>query len=859
MPTPFATDAEGVDLTLRHVAHRLPEALARALLPDARSLKQLVWGDTHLNARERRLDESLRLIADGVERIEHVERQMLWTRLLAFRVLEHHALLTLALHQSTPLNKPVARVRSTVVLLQGIPMRAWPSHRSFRTTPSDERFSGLCIRVEPVYQRTVQEQGRSRLPVLDELRAPRACRDARRRGLRRPRLSSPRPALRRPNALTTPCGATTCARSSQGVTLTLRMNDASHLALLTERPRIGAWRIAHVAGGLRGTLHLRLTRDDGAWVRCIVGSRGEQGLVQTRAGSVYYKDFHGCSDGEAAEATRALGAALDEGAVPLAVLFPHLAMHATPTEEDRLLLGATLHAQAKLLGSGEGPARDLVPSARSTLYFDPPGVAEFLAPELTVGGAPIAGCSLRAIYLPPVGRRQAVDFGSLVLEFEREGELHRLRLSVGGREGFGRVGTALSLDVMGVTGELDGMALGATSLASWLLTLLRLKGAEELVVTVPTRAEELRALNFPLDRAAPSSAWSGTSAPGAEPSLQTPPALNLAIDSDCHQACAFCSVKSYVKPSDGGADELANIRFQLRSAREQGVDEVRLNGIDPLTFSRVLDVVSAVREHGFRRLTVYSPCRRLADDAFRAEFLKRAPPELTITVPLYGTSAKTHDRVTGSLGSYLEARRAFDALLEASRANPKVRLHVSTVVVTHNVNELAALAAFVRELGIELHPHVPYPMRQTTRDPYAESAVREREIVRAFLDDLGRFTRSDDKRWALNLLGLAVQHPCLLAREESARRLPVFGAGDTDQRPMLPGTEYRAAQRFVHDSGGAATADDAFAVTTVPCPHVDRCALAPICPGEHYAVYQQLFGLDEFEPVSPRALYALRR
>lgn len=636
------------------------------------------------------------------------------------------------------------------------------------------------------------------------------------------------------------------------------MNDASHLALLTESPRLGAWRVAHVAGGLRGTLHLKLTRDDGAWVRCIVGSRGEQGLLQTRAGSVYYKDFEGCSDAEAADATRALGAALESGALPLSTLFPHLAMHATPTAEDRKLLGDSLRAQRKLLPSGTDDDADPLPEARPSLYFDPPGVAEFLAPEVTVGGAPVAGCSLRAIYLPPVGRRQNVDFGSLVLEFERGVETHRLRLSVGGREGFGRVGTALSLDLMGVTGELDGMSLGATSLASWLLTLLRLKGADALEVTVPTRAEELRALNHPADRPPPTTAWSGASAPGAT-QRAVPPALNLAIDSDCHQACAFCSVKSYVKPSDGGADELANIRFQLRSAREQGVEEVRLNGIDPLTFSRVLDVVSAVREHGFRRLTVYSSCRRLADDAFRAEFLRRAPTELTITVPLYGVTAATHDRVTGAPGSYLEARRAFDALLEVSRANPRVRLHASTVVVTHNVGELSALAAFVRGLDLDLHPHVPYPMRQTTRDPYAESAVREGEIVRTFLDDLGRFVRTDDKRWAMNLLGLAVQHPCLLVREEQKRKLPVFGSGDGDRRPMLPGTEYRAAERFVHDSGGAATADDAFAVTTVPCPHVDRCALAPLCPGEHYAVYQQLFGLDEFQPVSPRELYALRR
>jgi molybdenum cofactor biosynthesis enzyme MoaA len=631
------------------------------------------------------------------------------------------------------------------------------------------------------------------------------------------------------------------------------MSDGPGLALFSDRARLGAWRVAHAAGGLRGTLHLKLARDDGAWVRCIVGAKGEQALVQTRAGSVYYKDFHGCADGEAAQAARTLATALDDGSLPLAVLFPHLAMHATPTAEDRKLLGATLRAQPLLLGAGGEPS---LPEARASLYFDPPGVAEFLAPEVTPGGAPVAGCTLQAIYLPAVGRRQAVEFNSLVLEFSRGDELARLRLSVGGREGFGRVGSALSLDVLGVTGEVEGMSLATTSLASWLLTLLRLKGADDLAVTVPTRAEELRALSVPADRAPPGVAPAG---PVGDAGEGPPPALNLAIDSDCHQACAFCSVKSYVKPSDGGADELSNVRFQLRSARERGVQEVRLNGIDPLTFSRVLDVVSAVKELGFRRLTVYSSCRRLADDAFRAEFLRRAPEELTVTVPLYGVSAKTHDRVVGAPGAYLEARRAFDALLEVARRNPRVKVHASTVVVTHNVGELAALAAFAREREVELHPHVPYPMRQTTRDPYADSVVRESEIVSTFLGDLGRFTRHADRAWALNLLGLAVLHPCLLVREERTRGLPVFGAGDQDRRPMLPGTEYRAAARFVHDSGGAATADDAFAVSTVPCPHAERCALAPMCPAEHYAVYQQRFGLDEYEPVSPRALYGLRK
>jgi hypothetical protein len=642
----------------------------------------------------------------------------------------------------------------------------------------------------------------------------------------------------------------------------------SPLALRAAQQNIGGWRITDLTGVLPGSLQVRLAREsDGAKLWCIVGNRGAPALVQTSVGSVYYKRFEGCSEAEAVEATRALAKALDAGTLPIPLFFPHLAMSAKPTEDDRQRLARLVGSQMKLLPGAAAPSADeLLPRGRDALYFDPPGIAEFLAPEVVVDGAAVSGCVLRAIYLPPVGRRQSVDFSSFVLEFVREGtdDTIRLRLSAGAGEGFGRVGDLLSLDLMGHTGEIDALPVALTSLASWLLTLLRLKAGSGLKVTVPTKADELRALNHPADRTAPSTAWSGTAAPPGTPGANTgrtssPPALNLAIDTECHQACAFCSVKSYVKPSDGGDAEFENIRFQLRAAREQGVDEVRLNGIDPLTYSRVLDVVSTVKELGFPKLTVYSPCRRLADDTFRAEFLRRAPTDLTITVPLYGTSAETHDKVVGAPGAYAQARRALDTLLEISKQQPRLRVHVSTVLVKHNLGEFSALAAFVRERGLALHPHVPYPMRQTTQDPYALSAARESDIVGHFLADLGRHPGGEDQKWALRLLSMAVLHPCLLVGEERRRALPVFGVRDQQSKPMLPGTEYRAAGKFVHDSGGEGTASEAFAVTTVPCPQAERCALAPLCPAEHYAVYQQLFGLDEFKAVTPMELYQLRR
>ncbi len=151
------TSQSDADLTLRHVTHRFPDDLARALLPGAASLTGCEWLDTQLTARERRMDKCLRVVADGVARVEHVEWQTRWTRDLTLRAFEYHALATLALHGAAKRREAVPRVRTTVVLLGGRRVSPWPRERRFRTTPEGERFSGLRVRVDAVYQRSLAE------------------------------------------------------------------------------------------------------------------------------------------------------------------------------------------------------------------------------------------------------------------------------------------------------------------------------------------------------------------------------------------------------------------------------------------------------------------------------------------------------------------------------------------------------------------------------------------------------------------------------------------------------------------------------------------------------------------------------
>ncbi len=636
---------------------------------------------------------------------------------------------------------------------------------------------------------------------------------------------------------------------------------------------LGLWSLEEVRGAISGGIILKLRRDDdGALLSIEVQPRGQQRcLVSTAVGDVSYVTSPGVDDRDAHRATLAVAKLLDEGALPILRFFPHLAMPAIGGEDEqaeqaRRSYAALISAQVedvKLLSASASAADVFLPEARPSLFFDALGIAEFLAPELRVDGPAVAGFVLKAIYPPAVARRQAQDFSRFVLELESaagsdaEVPVARVQISASSaaRGSFGEVGP-LSLSLIGYEGSPEELPLSLSTLSSWLLALLRLKQGSTLEVRIPSGPDEVRALSIPLGRAGRGSdtetglLQERVVDGGAEIENEGPRSLNLAIDAPCRQQCAFCSVQYYVRPADGGEQELARIRQQLQIAREQSVREVRLNGIDPLGFSRVLDVVSTISTLGFPRLSVFSPCRRLADEKFRREFLRRAPADLMVTIPLYGVTAETHDAVTGAPGAHAEVMRAI-AGMKADMQSGELRL--STVVVRRNLDELVDIARYAQSLDLQLDLRLPYPMRQTVDDPYADAALREEEIVARLLESHPQ-SSAESEHLIYRLLRDLIPHPCLLFRAEQSSGRALFPGLELRERPLLPGTEYRSSD-FAH-TPDAQTHGDAFAPAVVACPHTARCALASVCPGEQFSVYQQIYGLDELQSVTPAELYA---
>lgn len=648
--------------------------------------------------------------------------------------------------------------------------------------------------------------------------------------------------------------------TSENPTSTGPSNGPTQLERRVGASGMSGWRIAQVTGAFPTAVCFWLERNDGsAKIQILVRQRGEGRCLQsTPLGDVSYRRVSGLSDKEAAQITRGFAKVLVRGGVPIARYFPHLAAEAALNDDGvRLRLAQIMQPAIPLLGDQHGGFGQLSNAPTPTaLTFDPPGIAEFLAPEITVDGPPLLGWVFRGVYLPSVARRQSADFSAYVLEFSREDreQMARLTLRVDGDETkvFGRCGR-LSLEIAH-DGDIDAVPGDVSSLASWVAALLRLRSSKALEIRVPETLADVRSISYPSHPDPIETRIEDDPAGGAtvvaEP-IGPPPALNLALDPDCGQRCVFCSVKSYVTPTDAGSVDLDDVRKQLQHAQRLGVREVRLNGIDPLQHSRVLDVLDAIRSMGFPALAVYSTGRRLADAAFRREFLGRVPAQLKVSVPLYGLTEETHDAVTGSPGSHREVLEAI-AGLRAEGSSDAVQ--ISTIFLKQNVHEIVPMLLWLREAGLDrqVHAHLPYPMRPTTRDPYVDSAMRESELLARLLADLKPLA-PQERSFALSVVTGAFRHPCVLWQAERSTGLPVLGGAFPEVAHPLAGTEYRSG-KFVHASG---TADEgqAFAVAVVECPHVADCALASVCAREHYSVYAERYGLGEYGPVRPAELY----
>jgi molybdenum cofactor biosynthesis enzyme MoaA len=289
-----------------------------------------------------------------------------------------------------------------------------------------------------------------------------------------------------------------------------------------------------------------------------------------------------------------------------------------------------------------------------------------------------------------------------------------------------------------------------------------------------------------------------------------PRGVVLTVDSPCDLRCSFCTRgEGGIVPRHTTLSPVDDLRFQVDTLAGTGARRLDFGGDEPLSHPALPQIVRYARRRGFERLTVATAGVRLAEPGVAAELVAAGVTQ--VRVPLYGSTARVHDAITGRPGAF---RRTVAGLRAALAAGLEVQLR--TLALRANLASLAGLEPLAARLGLPPPTIDQVAPRSADAADFRRSVPSYAAVVRAL-----RGTR-------LRVTGFP---PCLrrlAGREADAR----FGRPERADRPPDRSPGPAVPWLAPHHP-----------------PRCRRCVLRPSCRGT-YALYVAVHGDGELEPVA---------
>ncbi len=159
--------------------------------------------------------------------------------------------------------------------------------------------------------------------------------------------------------------------------------------------------------------------------------------------------------------------------------------------------------------------------------------------------------------------------------------------------------------------------------------------------------------------------------------------LILNITYKCANRCVFCATGDRINAALSW-DKIDGI---LRQHRDQGTDQLDIDGGEPTLHPRLIDSIHLARELGYRSINVTSNGRMLRDRAFAQSLLESGVTHLLIS--LHGATAAVHDEATGAPGSFEQTVAGIDTVMALRPDGVATGLNVT--ITTGNVDHLMPL------------------------------------------------------------------------------------------------------------------------------------------------------------------------
>jgi MoaA/NifB/PqqE/SkfB family radical SAM enzyme len=202
------------------------------------------------------------------------------------------------------------------------------------------------------------------------------------------------------------------------------------------------------------------------------------------------------------------------------------------------------------------------------------------------------------------------------------------------------------------------------------------------------------------------------------------------VTSRCNSLCRTC----FYWQELNSKDDLSFEEIQRLSSTMPRFQEVWLSGGEPTLRESLVDIVGTFyRTNGVRSINY--PANGILPGKLREslEGIFAACPEIRVNLNLAldGIGA-THDRIRGVPGNFVKALESLELLSALRSREPRLRLHVNSVVCRENVSEMLPLGEKMRD-EFDLDGHYFQIIRGEPMDP-ALLEVHRDELSRLYQD-----------------------------------------------------------------------------------------------------------------------------
>jgi len=316
--------------------------------------------------------------------------------------------------------------------------------------------------------------------------------------------------------------------------------------------------------------------------------------------------------------------------------------------------------------------------------------------------------------------------------------------------------------------------------------------------------------------------------------------LELNLGKVCNNRCIFCL--------DGNASKAARkwlpvrrARIELEAARRDGVESLGLLGGEPTAHPRILEIVRAARDSGFRRIALASNGLKLADADFAAALVESGVTRVGISI--HGHRAEIEDFLSGRKGNFDRKVRAIENLLGLHRAGRLPHnVSLNAVLTRYTFKRMAPFCAFFKKMGIG---DVRFNMIRTDA-----CMDRGRELMPGISElapEIGKMIVVNERRLGMEVsfgdMPLCI-YPLEVLRNRRLASKYVGEIRDLDTSCAVflsPADELVEVQRFRWD-------EKKRQVLKVQAGVCRDCRVSRLCEGL-WRSYVELYGTDELEAV----------